>query len=276
MSQNEIDELKWFIEEDKKLLNINNSLEYAKIIVNKLEHDKVIRKYLTKLKSYSKSTYYHSLNVAIISTIISLGLKLDTDSLIGVTKAALLHDIGKMKVNKEILDKPDLLTKCEYEDIQMHSLYGYSMLREENLDQYIKTGVLFHHENYDGTGYPLGLNKDNIPNIASIIHFADIYEAMTAKRTYKESISVSECVEYMMSLSGTIVSPEVLKSFLLYFPAYEIGQLVELSTGDEAIVVKNYANHNLRPKVKTKKGTIIPLNQQKYYNITVLDKISTL
>jgi hypothetical protein len=78
-----------------------------------------------------------------------------------------------------------------------------------------------------------------------------------------------------MSLSGTVVSPNVLKSFLLYFPAYEIGEMVELSTGDEAVVVKNYANHSLRPKVKTKKGIVIPLNKEQYYNITVLDKSST-
>lgn len=276
MSQNEENELIKFIQENEKNININNSLDYAKIIVNKLKYDKIVKKYLTKLKSYSKSTYIHSLNVAIISTIISLGMKMDAENIIDIAKSALLHDIGKIKINKDILDKPDLLTKCEYEGVQMHSIYGYSMLRDEKINQYIKLGVLFHHENHNGTGYPLGLNGDKIPDIASIIHFADIYEAMTAKRTYKESISISECVEYMMSLSGTIVSPNVLKAFLLYFPAYEIGEIVKLSTGDEAVVVKNYANHSLRPKVKTKKGMIIPLNKEQYYNITVLNKSSNL
>ena len=277
MNKNLREQLDSFIRKNEANVNINNSLEYSKTIVKMACGDKTVSKYLSLLNKKSIETYYHSINVAIISTVMGLGLRLEPGRLIDLTEAALLHDIGKMQISNSILNKPGKLTEEEYKTIQMHSLYGYSLLKEEkDISSDVRNGILFHHENFNGTGYPLCYSKADIPQISRIIHIADIYDAMKAKRPYKDAYATNECFEYMMSLSGTVVDPEILKIFLLFYPAYEIGMNVELSNGYDAVVLKNYSNENLRPKVKVTDGKIIHLNRNPYLNITITKEKSNI
>lgn len=105
-----------------------------------------------------------------------------------VYQAGLLHDIGKIRVEEEVINKPTSLTDEEFDLMKVHPLSGYFMLKDIYKDRYIPQGARYHHEKYDGTGYPIGLAGDEIPEIARIIAVADAYDAMASTRSYREAL----------------------------------------------------------------------------------------
>lgn len=265
------DELKEQIIHNTNNLNVDSFIKLAKDIVDQVSDNKHIIKSLNELKKYCQITYNHSINVAVISTVIGLGYDLPWENLCELSTAALLHDIGKKAINKEILDKPGKLNEEEFNEIKKHPLYGYNMVFDNNnLSWDSKCAIIQHHENEDGTGYPLQRKGNELKLYSKIIHLADIYEAMTAKRPYKDAHPNFECVEYLMGNSGGLINEEVLKTFLRCCPAYAKDSEVTLSTGEKAIVIENNELLNLRPTVETKSGKIIKLSLPVNNNITII------
>ncbi len=134
--------------------------------------------------------------------------------------AALLHDIGKIGIRDDILLKPEALTDQEYGIIKKHPELGADIIKSSGALDYIVPGVLYHHERRDGSGYPVGLEGEEIPLVARIIGLADAFDAMTSDRTFRPGMSQAEAIEILKGFSGTHFDPELVDALIR---AYEKG-----------------------------------------------------
>lgn len=132
--------------------------------------------------------YVHSMNVALICASFASWLNFSSNDMQQLMLAGMLHDIGKLYIPKEIIHKPTALTKEEYTMVQKHPSLGYDLVKTLNLDNRIAEAVLMHHERCDGSGYPSNQTLNNIPPFAKIIAIADVYDAMTSNRVYRDRI----------------------------------------------------------------------------------------
>lgn len=185
------------IEKHGDVIN-NKYLEMVKLLVNIVEMN----------DSY---TYHHSVSVSEYALII--GKAISFSDLENLELAAKLHDIGKIAIPTNILNKPGKLTDAEYGMIKTHSEEGYKLLSKIDIFDVAIEGVRYHHEKYNGFGYPDGLVGDNIPLIAQIISIADFYDALTSDRSYRKALKCSEAMEIIISEKGKALNPELVDVF---------------------------------------------------------------
>lgn len=220
-------------------------------IVNHVVENKDIQINLLDLKVYDEYTYFHSVNVAVYAIVTGCGLGLSKQDLHLLALAGVLHDIGKKFIPKEILNKKGKLTKEEFEKIKMHSVLGYNYLKNNfNFPSKAYVGVLQHHERFDGKGYPDNRVGEETSLFGRILAVSDVYDALLSKRPYHEPILPSEGLEYILANSGRQFDPQVVLAFSRRVATYPLGTEVELSNGQKGIVVKNYVDFNLRPRIK--------------------------
>lgn len=250
-----------------KHMNIDDCLFIANTITNNILEKPEILYDLMNICSYDNGTYMHCINVAILATMIGVDLHLSNETLCKLSQAALLHDIGKTCINERMINKAGRLTDEEYSMMKRHAGYGYNILKKNDLiSEEIRLGILHHHENEDGSGYPFGLKGDKIPLFAKIIHVADVYDAMISKRSYKNTINPADVLEYMMG-NITVFDISVIIALINCVTLYPIGTEVLLSDGNAGFIYKNIKGYPQRPLVKNKNGQIISLMQN--LNITV-------
>ena len=127
-----------------------------------------------------------------------------------ILDAAYLHDIGKIRVDLALLDKPDKLTETEWETMRKHPLVGYDILKDFGIHADVLAMVLYHHENFDGTGYPLQLNGGNIPLGARIIRVADAIDAMGSDRAYRKALPFDVINEELRKCVDTQFDPDIV------------------------------------------------------------------
>ncbi len=201
------------------------------------------------LKISDEYTFKHSVDVATMAMIIGKNFGLSTDEIREIGIAGLLHDVGKSKIPKEVLNKPGRLDDDEFSVMKKHSLFGYQILKEKNtFSDGIKCGVLQHHEKINGNGYPIGVEGRKIHKYAKIISVADVYDALVTERPYKNGFSKQEAIEMIMAMTEDL-DLGAMKSFLGSIILYPVDSIVHLSTGEPAKVVENNPKHVLRPKV---------------------------
>ena len=157
-------------------------------ILHQVFSDSVIVAGLSKLKTFDEYTYEHSVDVCVSSIQLGETYYYSYDNLIRLAKAAVLHDIGKLRVPIEILNSPNKLTQTEWVRMKMHPVYSAEWVLDNLGDKQIATAVLMHHERVNGDGYPLGLNGSQLTMDSRIIAVADIYNALKTKRTYRNTI----------------------------------------------------------------------------------------
>lgn len=162
---------------------------------------------------HDKSEFYHthSKRVGLIAGAICDAMNLDNKEKEKIRMGAMVHDIGKIYVDQEWLERNGPLTEKEWEMIKMHPIKGANLLRKLRVDSDIITGVLYHHENIDGTGYPLQLEKNNIPLAARIIRVADSIEAMASKRPYRAVKTFTEIEQELLKGKGTQFDEQIVK-----------------------------------------------------------------
>lgn len=158
-------------------------------------------------------TKEHSDDVAKISKLI--GEKLNVSQLNELVLSAQIHDIGKVFIPLSVLNKKGKLTEDEYNEIKKHPQYGYSILDGLSNFERINEGVLYHHEKYSGGGYPKGLKGDEIPLFARIISVADVYQALTSNRPYRDAFSKEQALKIMKKQSQDY-DPKIFAIFLDY------------------------------------------------------------
>ncbi|AOR22264.1 HD-GYP domain-containing protein [Clostridium taeniosporum] len=210
---------------------------------------------LVDIKNMDNYTYQHSVNVAVLSLVLGISLKLPKRKLVQLCSGALLHDIGKTFIDKDILLKPSKLNLEEFNIIKTHPEKGYNFLKNSyDINTNSKLIILQHHERVDGFGYPYGLNGNKINYMAKIVSIADVYDALTSDRPYKRAMCPSDALEYIMSNSGTFFDYEMAKVFTRVIIPFPSGTIVCLSNGDVGIVEETFPNYPLRPQVKILKS----------------------
>lgn len=176
------------------------------------------------LKAFNDYTYYHSVNVAVLSIVVGVSLGLNKNELYKLGLGALLHDIGKVFIPKEILEKKSKLDDEEFEQIQQHSLKGSNYLKEKwDIPIESTIAILNHHEKYDGSGYPLKLKSKKISLFGRIVAVADVFDALTSNRPYRVTFSPSDAMEYIMGGSGTQFDPKIVSAFAKSIVPYPEG-----------------------------------------------------
>lgn len=200
------------------------------------------------MRGYDDLTYAHSINVALICNVIGTWMNLSHDDIETLMIAGMLHDIGKLRIPPEIIQKPSKLTDNEYAIIKKHPEYGYEILSTKNLNSKIKLATLQHHERYDGKGYPNGLKGNEIDLFSGIVAIADVYDAMTADRVYRKGICPFPVLEHM-ELQKELYEPGALYKFIERTVEAYINTEVKLSNGDVGRVVLLNKNFLSRPIV---------------------------
>jgi len=209
---------------------------------------------LIQLKKHDDLTFTHSLNVAVISLFIAKFLGLKDEELIHLGLGALLHDLGKLLIPPEILNKPSKLSEKDYEIIQKHTIFAKNILDEKTrLPERVKEIPLQHHERIDGSGYILRLTKEETSVLSRITAVADVYEALTSDRPYRKALPIPEVIEYLMGSAGHKLDDEVVTTFIRHLSPYQVGDLIKLSTGEEAMVSKINPVLPFRPVIRIKK-----------------------
>lgn len=173
-------------------------------------------------------TSYHSTNTSKYAVAIAEKMNLTKEMIDNIRIGALLHDIGKIGIPEDILTKPSKLTTEEYNVIKKHPEVGYDMIKHvANFKQSgISDIVLYHHERFDGKGYPLGLKGNEIPLPARIVALADAFDAMTSTRVYREQLPLEHVLNEIENNKGTQFDPDVVDAFLIQFD-YVVGEIVE-------------------------------------------------
>lgn len=234
-----------------KTLNLDACRVLAHSIVDELLKQSSISVDMISVASFDTATYIHSINVAVLSVIIGIGSGMGNGQLKLLSEAALLHDIGKLSVNLEILNKKGTLTEEEMMIMRSHPMEGYNMVKDNyNISTVVKNAILSHHENEDGTGYPRNLKGDDIHYFAKIIHVCDVYDALIANRVYREALNPAEAIEYLMSHCWTLFDCTYVKKLMEYVSPYPTGITIELSNGQKAIVIQQNDQNRIRPKVR--------------------------
>ena len=197
-------------------------------------------------------TFTHQVNVAIISTILATEKYGKKKEIIEkFTMGGLLHDMGKLWIPGEILQSNERLKSFEYDIIKKHPEYGHKIALLSGVDnESILNAIKCHHERWDGKGYLEGLNGLNIPLEGRLLMVADVFDALTTKRPYKDAWEPYEAVSFIVKQSKKMFDPEIIRLFLLAFGLYPINTKVILTTEELAIVVGNKRGSITRPIVK--------------------------
>lgn len=255
---------------EKKAMDLDTQYGKVSSIVNDIVDDVLNNRNslinLIDIKTKDDYTFSHSVNVAVIATMMGVHLGYSIDKLRKLCLGGLLHDIGKVYVPKEIINKPGKLTPAEFEEIKKHPQYGYAMVKDcIEYCPITKAIILTHHEKSNGSGYPMGLTYDKIHECSRIASIADIYDAMTSDRVYRRRINPSEVVEYIVAMTYEWFDLRTVESFRRCIAPYPLGTYVRLSTGDIAIVSGINNIMPTRPQVRI----VEPCRGQMYRNVTI-------
>lgn len=186
----------------------------SKVINEALSIDSVLYD-VYEIFLYDKDTYYHSLRVTVLSLSIGMSLQMEEDSLYELSVGALLHDIGKTKIEQTIINKNGFLTDEEYELIKNHPTIGYNIIRNKNdIPELSKVSIIEHHERLDGSGYPNGKFGHEIAEISKVIAVADVYDALVSKRCYKEEMSPKSAITLLKNEDGALLDDEYLNALI--------------------------------------------------------------
>lgn len=235
--------------------NIENMAE--DLIENILNNKNVLLS-LVDIRSMDNYVYSHSVNVAVVSLVLGIALKLPKRQLQYLCTGALLHDVGKSFIPKEILMKEEELTSEENSLLEQHSILGYKYLSDSyNLSANSKIIALQHHERPDGLGYPNKLTNNEINILSKIVSIANAYDELSTGRPNKMPMFPNDVLEYLMSNAGKMFDYDIVNTFCKIVIPFSKGTLVELSNGDIAIVQETIPNFPLRPIVKVLRSSNI-------------------
>ncbi|KUO50603.1 MAG: hypothetical protein APF76_08115 [Desulfitibacter sp. BRH_c19] len=208
---------------------------------------------LTSFRSYHEYTLTHSINVALLAVFLGHVLKLPMSLLRIIAYGGLLHDIGKLRVPAEILNKPGPLNEEELVVIRMHPIYGYEMMKEKapKLDERFLDIILHHHEKTDGSGYPEGISGEDLSLPARIVAVADVYDALSSTRSYRQRMLPHESIEYLfVDACRKHLDEDMVKAFIHGVTIYPAGTKVELTNGQRGSVIGFQEFFPMRPTIR--------------------------
>lgn len=206
---------------------------------------------LNQIYTYDAYLYKHCYQVGVYAMVMAVQLGFPKEKVREIALGSFLHDIGKLCIPREIINKPGRLTPQEYEEVQRHTVYGYDILRQKRSFPLLSAHIaLQHHERLDGSGYPRKLKGDEIHEYAKMVAVADVYDALTSRRSYREALLPSVAMEWLYAGSGRQFETRYLAAFRNAIVLYPVGLTVKLSTGERAVVVDNNTSAPQRPIVR--------------------------
>lgn len=237
-------------------------------ILEAIQGNQDVLNVLVDVYSYDSYIYQHSYNVTLYSLAIGVGLQLPRKQLEVLGLGALLHDVGKVKVPREILLKPGKLTDEEFEVVKKHTEFGFELLRRLHTVPLVAAHCAYqHHERLNGSGYPRGIKGDEMHEFAKIIAVADVYDAVTSNRVYRKAMLPHEGLELLYSGAGTLFDSSIVEAFRKSISIYPVGVTVELSDGRKGIVAKQNKGVTDRPHIRITEQNGQPLQQPYEMNL---------
>ncbi|MDI9243924.1 HD-GYP domain-containing protein [Marinobacter sp. CHS3-4] len=207
--------------------------------------------WMSRVKSRDAYTAEHCVRVAIFAVAFARFLGMPDEDLHIVGLCGLLHDLGKLQVPDSILNKPGPLSAEEMAIMKDHTQYGYKMLRADtSLDSIVSDVSRHHHERIDGRGYPDQLEEWQISRFARLVSIIDAYDAMTSDRCYRDGMPASDAIRVLYQNRGAQFDVDMVEAFIRMVGIYPPGTLVELSTGEVALVVAVHPGKKLKPRVE--------------------------
>jgi putative nucleotidyltransferase with HDIG domain len=206
---------------------------------------------LSRLKSFDEYTFFHSVNTAILALALGRTLGLSRDALHLLGSGTLLHDIGKMKIPLDILNKPGRFDPHEFEVMKQHALRGVEILTATTgFGEEIVRPALEHHERVDGSGYPYGRHRPELTQFGLITSVVDIYDAMTSDRCYHKGLPSHQALKHLYDIGreGHLDSRYV-QQFIHCVGVYPVGSCVLLNTGEAGIVSQLHHQEPVNPKI---------------------------
>ncbi len=256
-------------------LNVRMIKDVVNNLIEELLFNPNVLVNLTDIRSYDDYTFAHSVNVCILSLMTGVTLSYDDSKLKELGVGALLHDIGKIKLDKCTLNKTDDLTREEYCEVKQHAECGFEILRKYDDISLLSAHTAFqHHERWNGTGYPRGLAGNDIHEYGRIVAVADVYDALLADRPYRSSYSVNQAISILQRMAGTYLDPRCITALIANVAVYPIGSIVELNSGVIGIVVDVNKEMPTRPVVRV----VYNRNRERLNNSHEVDlsKMSTI
>lgn len=241
------------------LLNKTNKAlveEVVRLMVDDILSQPEVVVELIDIKALTDHTFGHSSNVAFLSIAIGKVMGLERSKLIELGIGSLLHDVGKVYVPEDILNKPGKLEPVEMDKVRQHTVEGFESLSRLGYMSTQITHVAYqHHERLDGSGYPRGLNDKEITVYAKICSVCDVYDAMTSDRPYKKAIHPAEGLLLLKSEQDRFFSKDVVNSLFRVVAPYPIATMVQLSSGEVAVVTDINSVDVERPVVRVIKNS---------------------
>ncbi|KAA8674304.1 HD-GYP domain-containing protein [Clostridium sp. HV4-5-A1G] len=231
-----------------KVPEMNEIRSFSKKIQEEFKSTGIVIRNIVFYGSGKDAIYRHSINVSAISFILGKWLNLNQRDLNLLTYSAILHDFGKTKINRDILNKNGVLTSREYKIIKTHPVIGYNFIKSiPYLDPSVSYGVLMHHEKMDGSGYPLGIAGDKIHLFAKIIAIADLFDEVNSSRYYKKVRGPFEALKIIQEQSLGKLDCRYCDVFLNHIINYFMGENVLLNNGKKYKVIQVHVNDLTNP-----------------------------
>lgn len=234
-----------------KALNLSQLSEVINPLVDSITRNPGASIWLARLKSQDSYTYRHCIAVAIWCSVIGRQIGLPKKELAQLSMGGMLLDIGKLKIPAVILNKNQQLSEREFALVQKHVDLSLKMARDSSrtMPQAVIDMIASHHERFNGSGYPQAIKGTQIPLYARIAAIADCYDAITSQRVYAKPITHALAIKQMYEWRGFDFQPELIEAFIQAVGVYPTGTLVELTSGEVGIVVKENPGKRLRPQV---------------------------
>lgn len=217
---------------------------------------------MTNMKAADDYLIVHSLNVCILSLIFARFLGFEEDNMIKLGIGALLHDIGEIRLPKELLHKPTELSAEEHATMEKHTEYGASILRDSGGIPAEATDIAYHHhERVDRSGYPNQLGGPEISRNAKLVGIVDVYDSLTSTTPYRAYISSTDALKSMYDWRGTLFDAGLVEKFIQCLGIYPVGSTLELNSGEIGIVISASPENRLYPKM-----LLVKQERNKFYD----------
>ncbi|WP_408956153.1 HD-GYP domain-containing protein [Natroniella sp. ANB-PHB2] len=225
---------------EKKLFNQEELLDIIDELLNDIFNNENLLVNLRDIRKLDDELFFHSTNVTILSLIIAKILNYHKKELRPLGLGAFLHDIGKIKIPSEILNKKGKLSDKEFEKVKEHSAYSYqTLISSPNIPEISAIIAHQHHEKCDGSGYPLGLSKEDIHPFSRIVTIADIFDALQNNRSYRNALKNKEIIKHLTSMTkNNQLDNEIIKKVLNYLVPFPSGSRVRLYNKTNSLLLE--------------------------------------
>jgi len=220
-------------------------------ILDDLLLNKQMISHLATISTHSPSMYHHSVNVAVLASAVGMSLGYNRQRLMDLGVGAMLHDVGKLNLPQELLQKKERWNDEEREFAKQHTTHGFNLLRRQHDISLLSAHIcLQHHERLNGSGYPQGLQGKQIHEYAQIVGIADVYDSLTSPRPWRKRYMPQDALEYLLGAGGHLLEHHLINAFIKHIAVFPIGSTVVLNTGEVGVVSRVDPDYSHRPIVR--------------------------